>query len=59
VAEYYLEMIWTSSSVKRAIGVNNQEALQDAIAMIVHKNFEKARQHLFILILVLEAFHGQ
>lgn len=42
VAEYYLEMIWTLSTVQGAIGVNNKEALQDAIAMIVHKNFAKA-----------------
>ena len=42
VAEYYLEMIWTLSTVQRAIGESNKEALQDAIAMIVHKNFEKA-----------------
>jgi hypothetical protein len=42
VAQYYLEMILTLSTVQRAIGVNNQEALQDAISMIVAKNFEKA-----------------
>ena len=42
VAQYYLEMIWSNRSVENSIGESNKEVLQNAIAMTVHKNFEKA-----------------
>ena len=42
VAEYFLEMIWSNRSVENSIGESNKEVLQNAIAMTVHKNFEKA-----------------
>ena len=42
VAQYYLEMIWSNRSVENSIGESNKEVLQNAIALTVHKNFEKA-----------------
>jgi hypothetical protein len=41
-AQYFLEMIWTLTTVQNAIGMNNQEALQDAISMSVCKTLKKA-----------------
>jgi hypothetical protein len=41
-AQYFLKMIWTLTTVQNAIGVNNQEVLQDAISMSVCKTLKKA-----------------
>jgi hypothetical protein len=41
-AEYFLDVLWSSTSVVSAVGEDNKDALLDSISMTVCKNLKKA-----------------